>query len=510
MSGRALASDQSESLGSISEALGVYRRTREQLERNILPRATSVDGLSFELQASLYDLLLKRGGHVVLESEGTRRLGQITELAVASVTAHNAGLADVGRNILVRLAVGSGVVSSGDGSPFHDAVVMPAAPDEVEVWLSSTRPRRVGLTIGEHLLAPGVPATLDSGGLDRHTFMCGQSGSGKTYSLGVVLERVLAETGLRVVILDPNSDYLGLSRIRRDADRELAIRYADVPAQIAVWRDDPSADHRLRLRFADLDRSAQAAVLGLDPVRDRDEHAVLADLVRSQTEGRPLVSDAEQLLESETPGARQLGLRALNLGVLDWSVWGPDLPSLVDELRRPTARCVVVDIGSLSTPQEQRLVAGAVLSTLWESRFARQPCLIVVDEAHNICAADPTDDLSKLSSEKVVQIAAEGRKYGLYLLTATQRPHKVHENVVSQCDNLLLMRMNSRGDLADLGRLLSFIPSGLMAGATSFRMGQALVGGKLLPQAAYVQMGQRVSEEGGADVAATWAEPKPH
>ena len=66
--------------------------------------------------------------------------------------------------------------------------------------------------------------------------------------------------------------------------------------------------------------------------------------------------------------------------------------------------------------------------------------------------------MSRLSSDRAVQIAAEGRKYGLYLLTSTQRPNKVHENVVSQCDNLLLMRMNSQADLADLSRLFSFVP----------------------------------------------------
>jgi DNA helicase HerA-like ATPase len=53
-----------------------------------------------------------------------------------------------------------------------------------------------------------VPATLDAGGFDRHTFLCGQSGSGKTYSLGLALERLLVETDLRLVILDPNSDYV--------------------------------------------------------------------------------------------------------------------------------------------------------------------------------------------------------------------------------------------------------------------------------------------------------------
>ena len=52
------------------------------------------------------------------------------------------------------------------------------------------------------MLAPDVPFALDAGGLDRHTFLCGQSGSGKTYALGVLLEQVVLETELRIVVLD--------------------------------------------------------------------------------------------------------------------------------------------------------------------------------------------------------------------------------------------------------------------------------------------------------------------
>ena len=139
----------------------------------------------------------------------------------------------------------------------------------------------------------------------------------------------------------------------------------------------------------------------------------------------------------------------------------------------------------------------------------REPCLLVIDEAHNICPAEPRDAVSALSTEQVVQIAAEGRKYGLYLLVSTQRPYKVQENVVSQCDNLLLMRMNSEADLADLSKLFSFVPPGLMAGATSFGMGQALVGGRIFPQSGYVQMGRRVTREGGVDLPTSWAEAGP-
>ena len=135
--------------------------------------------------------------------------------------------------------------------------------------------------------------------------------------------------------------------------------------------------------------------------------------------------------------------------------------------------------------------------------------LVVIDEAHNICAAEPDNAISRITTDRAIQIAAEGRKYGLYLLVSTQRPNKVHENVVSQCDNLLLMRMNSMADVADLTRLFSFVPPGLMAGAPSFGLGQALVAGRLFPQGgAYVQMGDRVSQEGGADVPTTWAEAR--
>ena len=140
--------------------------------------------------------------------------------------------------------------------------------------------------IGELLLAPGVPAALDSGGFNRHTFMCGQSGSGKTYSLGLLLEQVLAETRLRMVILDPNSDYVGLGRVRDGADPRGASATGR-SGDVAVWGNEPGADHALKLRFAELDTRTQAAVLGLDPIADRDEYAVLNDLLRTTTAASP-------------------------------------------------------------------------------------------------------------------------------------------------------------------------------------------------------------------------------
>ena len=494
----------------LAEQMSRYRSTREHIERNTLALATSLDGESFEVQASMHDLQLRRGGYVMLEGERRTWLGEITDLRSDSATVEVDTSPGASASVLIRVAHGSGRVLDPDGTTFHDATVRPALPEEVGTWFERTRPDRAGLTVGELVCAAGVPVQLDGGGLNRHTFMCGQSGSGKTYSLGLLLEQVLAETSLRVVILDPNSDYVGLGQLREDADpgcgRALQRRHGRRPG---VGRR-LCATTRCGWPSRGSHPDVQAASLGLDPdprpggvrrpdgpaPRERERH--LPDLgagpgVAGRHGGRP--------------GARPAGREPGRPGLGDLEP-GPTLPAR--RAAQPHAsRCTVVDLGSLGTVQEQQLVAAAVLSELWSNRLSRQPCLVVIDEAHNICPAEPSSRTLQISTDQTVQIAAEGRKYGLYLLTSTQRPNKVHENVTSQCDNLLLMRMNSQADVADLSRLFSFVPPGLMAGASSFRMGQALVAGKFFPQAGYVQMGARVSREGGTDIPTTWAARRP-
>ena len=147
--------------------------------------------------------------------------------------------------------------------------------------------------------------------------------------------------------------------------------------------------------------------------------------------------------------------------------------SVTDDLdERPDA--TVIDLGGFSTPAESRAAALAVLDHLWENRAQRVGRLIVIDEAHNLCTPDPATPVEKLLTERIVQIAAEGRKYGLWLLLSTQRPSKLHPNALSQCDNLALMRMSSPRDLAELAGVFGYAPESLLERSTGFTQGQAL------------------------------------
>ncbi len=472
-----------------------YRDLRETVERAILPIATSVDGRRFHYQASLHGLDLEAGGYVAIDTGEETRLGQLLSLEMQALTMAAPGPHG---QITVRAAQGDGALLDGDGRPFHDARVRRATVAEVGAWREGSRPSSATLSVGELALAPGVPFELDARGFGRHTFLCGQSGSGKTYSLGVLLERLLAETSLRVVVLDPNSDYVRLADRRADADPAAAARYEERAGRIVV-RSGTDGDSRLGLHFRELAAAQQAALLRLDPVADRDEYAQIAAIAETAT------PDSLEALAQGDEQAKRLVLRATNIGVHRFGVWSRERDiSILDDVLDGDIRCLVADLGSLADPAERSLVAGAMLERLWRRRAERHPVAIVIDEAHNVCPARPEDALTALATEDAIRIAGEGRKFGLYLIVVTQRPQKVHENVLSQCDNLVLMRMNSVADLGHVAEVFSFVPPGLVERASTFDQGEALVAGKIASHPALIRFGARITEEGGSDVAG-WA-----
>lgn len=74
----------------------------------------------------------------------------------------------------------------------------------------------------------------------------------------------------------------------------------------------------------------------------------------------------------------------------------------------------------------------------------RSPLFIIVDEAHNVMPADPVSSVSIDALRTVFRtIAAEGRKYGVFLIAISQRPDKIDPTILSECENILVMRLAS-------------------------------------------------------------------
>lgn len=85
-----------------------------------------------------------------------------------------------------------------------------------------------------------------------------------------------------------------------------------------------------------------------------------------------------------------------------------------------------------------------------------QPYILVLEEAHNYLRpyreAESTGTL--LSREAFERIAKEGRKFGLSLIIASQRPSDVSHTVLSQCANFLAHRIQNPEDIDYFKKIL--------------------------------------------------------
>jgi DNA helicase HerA-like ATPase len=95
------------------------------------------------------------------------------------------------------------------------------------------------------------------------------------------------------------------------------------------------------------------------------------------------------------------------------------------------------------------------------------PILLVYEEAHKYV---PNSELSKYRASKISieRIAKEGRKYGVTLLLASQRPSEISETIFSQCNNFVAMRLTNPVDQDYVKRLLPDSLGSLIEKMTSF------------------------------------------
>lgn len=85
-----------------------------------------------------------------------------------------------------------------------------------------------GIDIGSLINRDNVNVLLNPNGLRRHMAVIAQTGAGKSYTVGVILEKLL-QLGGSIVIFDPNSDYV---KMRRDEN----MRVTPFADRIEIYR----------------------------------------------------------------------------------------------------------------------------------------------------------------------------------------------------------------------------------------------------------------------------------
>jgi DNA helicase HerA-like ATPase len=106
----------------------------------------------------------------------------------------------------------------------------------------------------------------------------------------------------------------------------------------------------------------------------------------------------------------------------------------------------------------------------------RFPVHLLLEEAHRYIASTPSR--YAIDASKVFErIAKEGRKYGLFVLVASQRPSELSKTVLSQCSNFVVHRIQNPDDLSQIRQMTPFISESVLKRLPSLPKQHALVFG---------------------------------
>lgn len=100
----------------------------------------------------------------------------------------------------------------------------------------------------------------------------------------------------------------------------------------------------------------------------------------------------------------------------------------------------------------------------------------------------------------VKKIAAEGRKFGIFLAIITQRPGKIDQDVLSQCNSQIILRITNPVDQKAILESSENMSASLMEDLPSLDIGEAIIIGEIVKMPTIAKIRQRETEEGGVDV----------
>jgi DNA helicase HerA-like ATPase len=142
----------------------------------------------------------------------------------------------------------------------------------------------------------------------------------------------------------------------------------------------------------------------------------------------------------------------------------------------------------------------------WAPPDVRQPFVLVYEEAHNYL---PRRDrgVTMFAREAVEKVAKEGRKYGVSAMVVTQRPSEISETILSQCNSMVLMRMNNPDDQDYVARVVSDQFRSLISLLPSMKPGEGFIIGDsvLMPMRTLIDLPPRLPRSGDVDFFKLWS-----
>lgn len=374
---------------------------------------------------------------------------------------------------------------------------------------------------------------LDATGT-RAVLVCGKRGSGKSYTLGVLIEELISVGDKEVIpiIVDPMGVYHTMSQPNSPQQDELfkwGLSLRGYPIRLIIPGEpkqlydadilkileernitivplrlnpsDLSPDGWCDLFDADINKPLGIALFrATHKLEQRGKSFSINDIIRELELDPRAIDTTKEALFNRLEATKS------------WQIFAEDGYTAIQELFVP-GMVNVLDLSRLEPgPRGRRnLTVSVIARNLFKARANARlreefnlttpmpRVWMLLDEAHQFAPSSGTT----LAKDQLIRWAKEGRQPGLSLVVASQQPSAIDKEVLSQCDVILSHKMTTREDVNALNSLSQDYMGGELRTFTKNlkRTGEAVLVDDEQESVSVMRIRPRRSQHGGSSVA---------
>lgn len=349
--------------------------------------------------------------------------------------------------------------------------------------------------------------------VSTHLAILASTGSGKSYTAGVLVEELMNEYNrAAVLIVDPHGEYHTMQSVHGDSQFFGEDGYKP---EVKIFKPE-----QIKVRFSTL-TEADVKYLLPEGTSDKMTH-FLSQAFRKLTDSpnadrkmwgyhdlRDAVNEQKYGDENSNNGG--------NVSSIDGLLWRLDsrfdkrdgifsdnehIP--LQDLFAP-GRCTVLELSDIEQ-HEQQVIVGTLLRRVNKARmmtvregvdkgenFLDYPVFTLLEEAHRFAPAGA----SVVSTNILKQILSEGRKFGVGIGLITQRPGKLDQDVLSQCMTQIIMRIVNPIDQQTIAQSVEGAGRAMLAELPALTKGQAIISGVGTNTPVMCRIRPRLTKHGG-------------
>ncbi|MCU8406003.1 DUF853 family protein [Vibrio vulnificus] len=413
--------------------------------------------------------------------------------------------------------------------PDIDARAHVLVGNELEAFMNilvSASDTEQSLDIGCYVIDENAKAYLDGNKFfQRHAALVGSTGSGKSWTVASILERAAKLPSSNLIVFDLHGEYKSLTyakQLRVPGPEDLGISNDEL-LYLPYWLLNTEEMQSLFIDSSSFSAQNQVSKFQesvVDAKANTLKKLEKTDVLDVFTLDSPIPYEIKDVFgtlkalnEEMVPGSRTEKKGPFNgafdrllariQGKLDDRRYGflfqaPAIENTYDALGKLASKLMnfekekeqikVIDFSEVPSdilPVMVGLVGRLIYQIqFWTNSENRHPIAMVCDEAHlYLPKKDGKNPIEKRAIESFEKIAKEGRKYGVALFIVSQRPSDVSTTILSQCNNVISLRLTNSEDQSTVKKLLPDSLDSLLDILPMMDVGEALVVGDsvLLP-----------------------------